>query len=65
MTKKMEKNEFVKKARLVHGEKFIYDKTDLNNRDSKGRVIITCPIHGDFLQTPGYVLSLYMILNHS
>ena len=53
MTKKMEKNEFVKKARLVHGEKFIYDKTDLNNRDSKGRVIITCPIHGDFLQTPG------------
>ena len=53
MTKKMKKDEFVKKARLVHGDKFIYDKTNLNNRDSKGRVIITCPIHGDFLQTPG------------
>ena len=53
MTKKMEKSEFIKKARLVHGDKFIYDKTDLNNRDEKGRIIITCPIHGDFLQTPG------------
>ena len=53
MTKKMEKNEFIKKARLIHGNKFIYDKTDLNNRDEKGRIIITCPIHGDFLQTPG------------
>ena len=30
MTKKMGKYEFIKKARLIHGNKFIYDKTDLN-----------------------------------
>lgn len=53
MTKKMNKEEFIKKARLKHGDKFSYEKTDLENRDEKGRVIITCPIHGDFLQTPG------------
>lgn len=57
MAKKMDNFEFIKKACLIHGDKFIYNKTNLNNRDEKGRVIITCPIHGDFLQTPSSHLS--------
>ena len=32
--------------------KYDYSKTDLSNRDEKGRVCITCPIHGDFRITP-------------
>lgn len=43
---------FIKEARVIHGDKYIYLKTDLYNRDEKGRVIITCPKHGDFLQNP-------------
>jgi len=45
-------DEFVKRANQTHNNKYSYDKTDLKNRDEKGRVIITCPIHGDFLQKP-------------
>ena len=43
--------EFIRRAREVHGDKYIYDKTDTFDRDEKGRVLITCPIHGDFRQT--------------
>ena len=43
---------FKERASLVHNGKYIYDKTDLNNRDENGKVVITCPIHGDFLQSP-------------
>ena len=57
MTKRMTTEEFIKRAREKHKDKYIYTKTDLNNRDDKGRVIITCPIHGDFLQTPSAHLS--------
>ena len=44
--------DFISKAIKVHGNKYIYDKTNLSIRDEKGRIIITCPIHGDFSQTP-------------
>lgn len=44
--------DFKKRASNVHNGKYIYDKTDLNNRDENGKVIITCPIHGDFKQDP-------------
>jgi len=44
--------DFIAKATKVHNMKYIYNKTDLNSRDEKGRIIITCPIHGDFWQTP-------------
>lgn len=44
--------QFITEARQVHGNKFIYDKTDLKCKDDAGRVIITCRIHGDFKQTP-------------
>lgn len=50
--KKLTTDEFIKSAMIVHGNKYDYTKTDLENRDEKGRIIITCPVHGDFLQTP-------------
>ena len=49
---KMTTEKFIQRAREVHGDKYDYSKTDLDNRDEKGRVIITCPIHGDFPQKP-------------
>ena len=44
--------DFIKYSKLIHGDYYIYDKTDLNNRDEKGRLCITCPKHGDFWQLP-------------
>lgn len=52
MSKKLTTAEFIERARKIHGDKYDYSKTDLNNRDEKGRVIITCPKHGDFWQLP-------------
>lgn len=43
-------NDFISKAKEVHGDKYNYDKT--NYEYSNQKVIITCPIHGDFMQTP-------------
>lgn len=43
-------NEFIKRAKEVHGNKYDYSKVNyINNRT---KVIITCPIHGDFEQVP-------------
>lgn len=42
--------EFIKQARKIHGDKYDYSKT--NYITSKFKVIITCPIHGDFIQSP-------------
>lgn len=42
--------DFIKKAKLKHGDKYNYDKADYVN--SKTHVVITCPIHGDFKQIP-------------
>ena len=46
---------FVKKARLVHGDRYNYDKAIYSN--SKSNVIITCKKHGDFRMTPNAHLS--------
>lgn len=40
----------INKANIVHNEYYNYDKLVYENIDKK--VIITCPKHGDFLQTP-------------
>ena len=47
--------QFIEKARLIHGNKYKYDKTQYLNTDVK--VVITCPIHGDFTQRPDSHLS--------
>lgn len=49
--KKGDTSAFIEKARAVHGDRFDYSKVDYINTNTK--VIITCPIHGDFEQTPG------------
>lgn len=46
---------FIRKAKLVHGDKYDYSKTEYTNNNTK--VLITCPIHGDFLQNAGDHLS--------
>lgn len=42
---------FVDACNYIHGGRYIYDKTKYVKRNQK--VIITCPGHGDFEQTPG------------
>ena len=44
------KEEFIEKAKEVHGDKYGYDKVVYHNCDTK--VTINCPIHGDFEQSP-------------
>lgn len=44
----MTKEEFIEKARKVHGEKFDYSKVELTR--VKDKVIIVCPKHGEFTQ---------------
>lgn len=43
-------DEFIKKARKKHGDKYDYSKTEYKGK--KHKVTITCPIHGDFEQLP-------------
>ena len=40
--------EFIEKAKEVHNNKFLYNKT--NYKESTSKVIITCPDHNDFEQ---------------
>ena len=42
-------DEFIKKATLIHGDKYNYSKT--NYKYTRKKVIITCEKHGDFEQT--------------
>lgn len=43
-------SDFVREAKMVHGDKYVYDKAVFTG--VKDKVIITCPVHGDFEQTP-------------
>ena len=48
--KRLTKEEFILKARQIHGWKYDYSKVEyLNNRTP---VCIICPEHGEFWQTP-------------
>ena len=48
--KNRRKNNFIERAKEIHGNKYDYSKTkyELSNK----KVTIICPIHGDFQQTP-------------
>lgn len=48
--KQMTTEDFIKKARKVHGDKYNYDKAEY--KSTHENVIITCPEHGDFVQAP-------------
>ena len=45
-TNKMTTEDFIKKAQIVHNNFFSYEKTIYKNSNEK--IIVTCPIHGDF-----------------
>jgi very-short-patch-repair endonuclease len=48
--KKLTNEEFIEKAKRVHGDKYDYSKVEYNNAFSK--ICIICPEHGEFYQTP-------------
>ena len=50
MSKKLTKEEFIKKAIEKHGDKYNYTKVDY--KDNKTKVCIICPKHGEFWQKP-------------
>lgn len=53
--KKMTTNEFIYKSNIIHCNKYDYSKTKYTL--SRNKVIITCPIHGDFEQIANYHIS--------
>lgn len=53
--RKMDTEEFIKRAKKIHGDKFDYSK--VNYIDSKHKVIIICTKHGEFKQKPGHHLN--------
>ena len=48
MPKKLTQEEFIERSKRIHGDKYDYSKVEYKNKDSK--VIIICPIHGEFEQ---------------
>ena len=48
--KKLTTEEFIKRAKEIHGEKYDYSLVEYKNIDTKIKII--CPIHGVFEQTP-------------
>lgn len=55
MGKYLTQEEFISQAKTVHGSKYDYSKSIYV--DTKSKLIITCPAHGDFLQSPNHHLS--------
>ena len=53
--KRSNKDKFVEKARKIHGDKYDYSKVEYVN--SRTKVCIICPMHGEFWQTPNKHLS--------
>lgn len=49
-SKHYDTEKFVEKARRVHGDFYDYSKVDYVS--SRDKVIVVCPVHGDFLAQP-------------
>lgn len=54
MSKKLTQEEFISKAIIVHGDKYIYPSTYVG---SKHKIEILCKLHGSFYMTPNDHLS--------
>lgn len=52
---KLNTDQFIEKAKTIHGDKYIYNKVEYKYSNEK--VIITCKDHGEFLQTPNSHIS--------
>lgn len=50
MSKRKTKEEFIRQANEIHNNKFNYDNVDYVRTSTK--VIIGCPMHGEFMQKP-------------
>jgi len=50
MPKRYTTFEFIEKSKMIHGDKYLYDKSLYIG--SKNDIVITCRIHGDFTQKP-------------
>ena len=50
MTSGISLPKFIIRAREIHGDKYDYSKVEYKN--SKEKVCIICPVHGEFWQTP-------------
>ena len=48
--KRLTTDDFIKKSKKIHGDKYDYSKSIYNGSCKK--LIIICPIHGEFLQKP-------------
>lgn len=48
--RRVTKEQFIERAFAAHGDKYGYDKVDFI--DIHTDIIITCPVHGDYLQKP-------------
>lgn len=46
----MTTTDFIRNAIKIHGDKYCYEKSLYTNTRSK--VVITCPVHGDFYKSP-------------
>jgi hypothetical protein len=55
MARKVDTKEFIRMAKTIHGNNYDYSKTIYTR--SKDSLIITCPIHGDFIQRASNHLS--------
>lgn len=50
INQRMTRDEFIARAKVIHGNKYEYHKVDYVT--TKMKVLIVCPVHGDFTQTP-------------
>ena len=48
--RRSDRDEFIKKAKEIHGDRYDYSKVEYRNAVDKVRII--CPEHGEFLQAP-------------
>ena len=48
--KKLTTQEWIEKAKIIHGNKYDYSKVQYKNATTK--VCIICPEHGEFYKTP-------------
>jgi hypothetical protein len=50
-SRRMTRNDFIQKAKVIHQNKYKYNNVDMG-QNSHDKVMITCPKHGDFSQSP-------------
>ncbi|MBR6515281.1 MAG: hypothetical protein IKT40_00350, partial [Bacilli bacterium] len=51
LLKRLTLEEFINRSKLIHGDKYDYSKSEYSGYDNK--LIIICPIHGEFEQIAG------------